>query len=92
MLKTGLVALDVAFCPAAGDAHLSLRSPTLLKNAYQCSAPVRSAPVRQRTTSGIENAGIARLDTLLRALVAPGLELVVRLRTKSSAHDIEGLF
>jgi HTH-type transcriptional regulator/antitoxin HipB len=48
--------------------------------------------VRQRTVSDIENAGAARLDTLLRALGALDLELVVRTRTKSSANDIEAIF
>ena len=50
------------------------------------------AGVRQRTVSDIENAGVARLDTLLRALGALDLELVVRTRTKSSANDIEAIF
>jgi HTH-type transcriptional regulator/antitoxin HipB len=50
------------------------------------------AGMRQRTVSDIENAGTARLDTLLRALGALDLELVVRTRTKSSANDIEAIF
>ena len=48
--------------------------------------------VRQRTVSDIENAGAARLDTLLRVLAALDLELVIRSRTKSSANDIEAIF
>lgn len=48
--------------------------------------------VRQRTLSDIENARSARLDTLLRILAVLDLELVVRERTKSSAHDIEAIF
>jgi len=48
--------------------------------------------VRQKTVSDIEGAGTGRLDTLLRALGALDLELVIRPRTKSSANDIEGIF
>jgi HTH-type transcriptional regulator/antitoxin HipB len=48
--------------------------------------------VRQKTVSDIETAGTARLDTLLRALGALDLELVVRPRTKGSASDIEEIF
>jgi len=48
--------------------------------------------VRQKTVSDIEGAGTGRLDTLLRALGALDLELVIRPRTKSSANDIEAIF
>lgn len=48
--------------------------------------------VRQRTVSDIESAGAGRLDTLLRALGALDLELVIRPRTKGSADDIEAIF
>lgn len=48
--------------------------------------------VRQGTISDIENSGAVRLDTVLRALAALDLELVVRARTKSSADDIEAIF
>lgn len=48
--------------------------------------------VRQKTVSDIESSGTGRLDTLLRALGALNLELVVRPRTKSSAKDIEAIF
>jgi HTH-type transcriptional regulator / antitoxin HipB len=48
--------------------------------------------VRQRTVSDIETSAAARLDTVLRALAALDLELVIRLRTKSSPQDIERLF
>lgn len=48
--------------------------------------------VRQKTVSDIESAGAGRLDTLLRALGALDLELVIRPRTKGSAHDIEAIF
>lgn len=48
--------------------------------------------VRQKTVSDIESAGTGRLDTLLRALGALDLELVIRQRTKSSANDIEAIF
>ncbi len=50
------------------------------------------AGVRQRTVSDIENAGKARLDTVMRILAALNLELVVRVRTKGSAKDIEDIF
>ena len=43
--------------------------------------------VRQRTLSDIENAGAARLDTILRILAVLDLEFVVRDRKKSSAND-----
>jgi HTH-type transcriptional regulator/antitoxin HipB len=48
--------------------------------------------VRQRTVSDIETSAAARLDTVLRALAALDLELVVRPRTKGSPQDIERLF
>ena len=48
--------------------------------------------VRQKTVSDIEKSAAARLDTVLRALAALDLELVVRRRTKSSADDIEAIF
>ena len=48
--------------------------------------------VRQRTVSDIENSAAVRLETVLRALAALDLELVVRARTKSSAEDIEAIF
>ncbi|MGA7859700.1 MAG: helix-turn-helix domain-containing protein [Terracidiphilus sp.] len=48
--------------------------------------------VRQRTISDVESAGTARVDTLLRMLVALDLELLVRPRTKGSASDIEAIF
>jgi HTH-type transcriptional regulator/antitoxin HipB len=48
--------------------------------------------VRQRTISDVESAGAARVDTLLRMLVALDLELLVRPRTKGSASDIEAIF
>ncbi len=48
--------------------------------------------VRQKTVSAIENDGAGRLDTLLRAVGALDLELVIRPRTKGSANDIEAIF
>jgi HTH-type transcriptional regulator / antitoxin HipB len=48
--------------------------------------------VRQRTISAVESAGAARVDTLLRMLVALDLELLVRPRTRGSASDIEAIF
>ena len=48
--------------------------------------------VRQRTVSNIETSAAARLDTVLRALAALDLELVIRPRTKGSPQDIERLF
>jgi len=48
--------------------------------------------VRQRTISDVESVGAARIDTLLRMLVALDLELLVRPRTKGSAGDIEAIF
>jgi HTH-type transcriptional regulator/antitoxin HipB len=50
------------------------------------------AGVRQRTVSDIESAGKARLDTVMRILAVLSLELVVRVRTKGSAKDIEDIF
>jgi HTH-type transcriptional regulator/antitoxin HipB len=50
------------------------------------------AGVRQRTISDIERSASARFDTVLRALAALDLELVVRPRTKGSSQDIEKLF
>ena len=50
------------------------------------------AGVRQRTISDIENAGNARLDTVMRVLAALDLELVLQARTKGSAKDIEEIF
>lgn len=48
--------------------------------------------LRQRTISDVENAGTARLDTLLRVLAALDLEIVIRTRTRGSAKDIEAIF
>jgi HTH-type transcriptional regulator/antitoxin HipB len=48
--------------------------------------------VRQPTVSDIEKSAAARLDTVLRALAALDLELVIRPRTKGSPQDIERLF
>lgn len=48
--------------------------------------------VRQRTVSDLEATAAARIDTLLRALGALDLELVVRPRTKGSHRDIERMF
>jgi HTH-type transcriptional regulator/antitoxin HipB len=48
--------------------------------------------VRQRTVSDIETSARVRLDTVLRALAALNLELVIRPRTKASPQDIERLF
>ena len=48
--------------------------------------------VRQRTVSNIETSAAARFDTVLRALAALDLELVIRPRTKSLPQDIERLF
>lgn len=48
--------------------------------------------VRQRTVSDIETTAAARLDTVLRALAALDLEIVIRPRTKGSPQDIERLF
>jgi HTH-type transcriptional regulator/antitoxin HipB len=48
--------------------------------------------MRQRTVSHIETSAAARLDTVLRALAALDLELVIRPRTKSLPQDIERLF
>jgi HTH-type transcriptional regulator/antitoxin HipB len=48
--------------------------------------------VRQRTVSDIETSAAVRLETVLRALAALDLELVIRPRTKSSPQDIERLF
>ncbi|MGA2859238.1 MAG: helix-turn-helix domain-containing protein [Candidatus Sulfotelmatobacter sp.] len=48
--------------------------------------------VRQRTVSNIETSAAARFDTVLRALAALDLELVIRPRTKGSPQDIERLF
>ena len=48
--------------------------------------------VRQKTVSDIETSAAARIETLLKALAALDLELVMRSRTKGSAQDIERLF
>jgi HTH-type transcriptional regulator/antitoxin HipB len=48
--------------------------------------------LRQSTVSALETSAAVRTATLLSALAALDLELVVRPRTKSSAHDIEALF
>ena len=48
--------------------------------------------VRQRTISDLETSAATRTATLLAALAALDLELVIRPRTKSSEKDIEALF
>jgi HTH-type transcriptional regulator/antitoxin HipB len=48
--------------------------------------------VQQRTISQLETSTTARMTTVLSALAALDLEMVIRPRTKSSAQDIEALF
>ena len=48
--------------------------------------------VRQRTISELEKSATARSTTVLSALAALDLEMVIRPRTKSSAKDIEAIF
>ncbi len=48
--------------------------------------------VRQHTISDLETTAAARTATLLTALAALDLELVIRPRTKGSENDIEALF
>ena len=49
--------------------------------------------MRQATVSALESGGVdTKLTTLLDALAALNLELVVRPRTSSSSADIEALF
>lgn len=48
--------------------------------------------VRQRTISQLETSAAARTATVLSALAALDLELLIRPRTKSSAKEIEALF
>lgn len=48
--------------------------------------------VQQRTISELETSATAQMTTVLSALAALDLEMVVRPRTKSSAQDIEALF
>ena len=50
------------------------------------------AGVRQKTVSDLEQAGTARLDTVLRIVAVLDLEIVLRARTKSCAADIEAIF
>ncbi len=47
---------------------------------------------QQRTISLLETSARVRMTTVLSALAALDLEMVVRPRTKSSAQDIEALF
>lgn len=48
--------------------------------------------LRQSTISALENSAAVRTATLLSALAALDLEIVLRPRTKASAKDIEALF
>ncbi len=48
--------------------------------------------VRQKTVSDVETTAAARMSTVLNALAALDLELVIRPRTRSSAKDIEEIF
>lgn len=48
--------------------------------------------LRQSTISALENSATVRTATLLSALAALDLEIVLRPRTKTSAKDIEALF
>ena len=52
----------------------------------------RKVEIRQVLSDESGWGELARLDTLLRALGALELELVVRPRTKGSANDIEAIF
>jgi len=48
--------------------------------------------LRQSTVSALETSATVRTATLLSALAALDLEMVIRPRTKTSAKDIEALF
>src|SRR5262249_44776957 len=48
--------------------------------------------LRQSTVSSMETSAQVRTATLLSALAALDLEMVIRPRTKTSAADIEALF
>lgn len=48
--------------------------------------------LRQSTISALETSATVRTATLLSALAALDLEMVLRPRTKGSAKDIEALF
>jgi len=48
--------------------------------------------LRQSTISALETSATVRTATLLSALAALDLEMVLRPRTKASAKDIEALF
>jgi len=48
--------------------------------------------LRQATVSSLEAGDATRVQTLLAALAALNLELVVRPRTKGSAREIEDMF
>ena len=48
--------------------------------------------LRQSTISALETSAMVRTATLLSALAALDLEMVLRPRTKASAKDIEALF
>jgi len=52
----------------------------------------RKVEIRQVLSDESGWGELARLDTLLRALGALDLELVVRRRTRGSANDIEAIF
>jgi HTH-type transcriptional regulator/antitoxin HipB len=48
--------------------------------------------LRQPTVSAMETSATVRTTTLLSALAALDLEIIIRPRTKTSAKDIEALF
>jgi HTH-type transcriptional regulator/antitoxin HipB len=48
--------------------------------------------LRQSTVSALETSAAVQATTLLSALAALDLEMVVRPRTKTSVQDIEALF
>jgi HTH-type transcriptional regulator / antitoxin HipB len=48
--------------------------------------------LRQPTVSAMETSATVRTTTLLSALAALDLEMIIRPRTKTSAKDIEAMF
>ena len=79
----------IARTPVQIGNNLRRRRRQLGLTQHQLAAKIG---VQQRTISQLETSARARMTTVLSALAALDLELVIRPRTKGSTQDIEVLF
>lgn len=79
----------IARTPLQLGSYLRRRRRQLGMTQEQLAAKIS---LQQRTVSQLETSAAVRMSTVLSALAALDLELVIRPRTKGSAQDIEAIF